>query len=461
MKKMVFGLMISFLLALSLVSAIDLDVKQTSNDVAMIYRLNQPAVFYLNITNNGLGDNFLFYDYFGSDIFPKGTVQIGGMETKSVPVGIYPKDDMNVEGWVQFNLYIRGQNKDEMTYPLLVKVVRLKDAFAVGAEDFKPDSGNVTVYIQNLLNFNFETLDVTFKSQFFNFEKIISLKPYEKQDIEITLDRDQFRDLMAGFYTIDAHVVAGSQNADVSGTMKFAEKDIVTSTQNQFGVIINTETITKSNDGNVISNTTTVIKKNVLSRLFTSFNPDPNSVERKGLLIYYTWNKALNPGENFSITVKTNWLLPLFIILLIIAIVILTKQFSKKNLSIKKRVTFVRAKGGEFALKVTVLVNARKFVERVNVIDRLPPITKLHERFGGEIPKKVDAKNRRIEWYFDRMQPGETRVVSYIIYSRVGVLGKFVLPTTTAIYEKDGEVHEAESNSAFFIAEQARKPVED
>jgi hypothetical protein len=151
----------------------------------------------------------------------------------------------------------------------------------------------------------------------------------------------------------------------------------------------------------------------------------------------------------------------LLAILLIVSIVILTKQFSKTNLSIKKRVNFVRAKGGEFALKVSVIVTARKFVERINVIDRLPPLTKLHERFGGEMPKKIDVPNRKLEWYFERLQPGESRVISYIIYSKVGVVGKFALPTITAIYEKDGEVREAESNQAFFIAEQARKPAED
>jgi hypothetical protein len=243
--------------------------------------------------------------------------------------------------------------------------------------------------------------------------------------------------------------------------MKFSEKDIVTSTENQYGVIVNTKKITKTNEGNVISVTQTVIRKNIISRLFTSFSPEPDLVERKGALVYYTWQKELKPGEELLLTVRTNWLLPLLAVLLVIAVIILTKQLSRKNLSLRKRVTFVRAKGGEFALKVSIIVNARRFVERVHIIDRLPPITKLHERFGGEMPKKVDAHNRRIEWSFDRLQGGESRVISYIIYSKVGVLGKFVLPTTTAIYEKDGEVHEAESNHAFFIAEQARKPVED
>jgi len=461
MQKIFFGVIIIFLLTLSSISAISLAIEKQTDDVAMVYGLNQPAVFDLKIKNNGQGDNFIFYNFFGSDMFPKGTVQIDGMETKLIQVGIYPREDLKEEGWVQFDIFIEGQDKKEMSYPLMLKIVRLKEAFEIGAEEFKPDSNNITIYVKNLLNFNFDSIDMKFKSPFFNFEKIVSIKPHEKKSIEITLNKEDFRDLMAGFYTIDAEINAGNQKANVQGTIKFSEKDIVTSTQNEYGIIINTRKITKSNEGNIISKTVTVLKKNVISRLFTSFNPEPDLVERKGLLIYYTWEKELNPGESFNLSVKTNWLLPLLIVLLIVVIVILTKQFSKTNLSIKKRVRFVRAKGGEFALKVSIMVSARKFVERVNVIDRLPPITKLHERFGGEMPKKVDAKNRRIEWYFDRLHEGESRIISYIIYSKVGVLGKFVLPTTTAIYEKDGEVHEAESNHAFFIAEQARKPLED
>jgi hypothetical protein len=51
------------------------------------------------------------------------------------------------------------------------------------------------------------------------------------------------------------------------------------------------------------------------------------------------------------------------------------------------------------------------------------------------------------------MQPGERRVFSYIIYSKIGVLGKFALPSVTAVYEKEGKVKEAQSNQAFFMLE--------
>lgn len=443
------------------VSALTLNVQQETQDVAMIHGLDMPAIFDLNVTNMGAGDNIMFYNFFGSSMFPKGTVTIGGGETKDIQIGIYPRDDMTQTGRVTFDIYVKGQNGGQATYPLTVNVITLDQAFEVGAEEFKPDSNNVSVYIKNLANFNFDNINVNFKSPFFNFERTISLDPYEKKSFEITLNKDQFRDLMAGYYTLNAEITASNAKTDIQGVMKFSEKDIVTSSQDEYGFIINTKKITKINEGNVVSTSSTVLKKNVLSRLFTTFSPEPDLVERTGLVVYYTWERQLKPGDQLVITVRTNWLLPLLAILLIIAIVILTKQFSKTSLSLKKKVTFVRAKGGEFALKVSIAVNARKFVEKVNIIDRLPPLVKLHEKFGGEMPRKVDETNKRIEWHFDKLQEGETRILSYIIYSKVGVLGKFALPTTTAIFEKDGEVHEAESNHAFFIAEQIKKEREE
>lgn len=452
--------MIVLLSILPLISAVHLDVQQKTNDVAMIVGLDMPAIFDLQITNLGSADNFMFYNFFGESMFPKGTVSLAAGEMKDIEVGIYPRTDLKQQGRVTFDVSAKGQNGDQTSFPLTVNVITLDQAFQVGAEEFKPDSNNVSVYIKNLANFNFDNIDVTFKSPFFNFEKTITLNPYEKQIFEVNLDKDQFRDLMAGYYTLTADVNANNKKVTIEGTMKFTEKDIVTTSQDDYGFIVNTKKILKVNEGNVISPSSTILKKNIVSRLFTTFSPEPDLVDRKGLVVYYTWERQLKPGDQLQIVVTTNWILPLLAILLTVAIVILAKQFSKTNLSLKKKVSFVRAKGGEFALKVSVIINARKFVERVNVIDRLPPLVKLHEKFGGEMPRKVDEGNRRIEWHFDKLQEGETRIISYIIYSKVGVLGKFALPTTTAVYEKDGQVHEAESNNAFFIADQIKRKEE-
>jgi len=446
---------------LPFISAVNLEVEQKSDDVAMILGLDMPAMFDLKIRNLGGGENVMFYNFFGADTLPKGTIPLAGWKTTEVQVGVYPRDDLRQEGRMIFDLYVKGENENSQKFPLMVNVMKLENALEVGAEEFKPDSNTVSVYIKNLANFNFNNMQAKLKSPFFDFEKTITLSPYEKESFEVNLDKNQFRDLMAGFYTVEAKINTNDRIVNIEGVMRFSEKDIVTSSQDEYGLIIHTKKISKVNEGNIVSTSSTVLKKNIVSRLFTTFSPEPDLVERKGLSVYYTWERQLKPGERLDITVKTNWLLPLLAVLLIISIVILTKQFSKTNLSIKKKVSFVRAKGGEFALKVSIIVSARKFIERVHIVDRLPPLVKLHERFGGEMPKKVDEANRKLEWHFDRLQEGESRIISYIIYSKVGVLGKFALPTTTAVYEKDGEVHEAESNHAFFIADQIKKEKEE
>ena len=76
------------------------------------------------------------------------------------------------------------------------------------------------------------------------------------------------------------------------------EKDILTTNKKTYGVIINTNVIQKTNEGNVITKTETVVKKNVLSRLFTNFSPEPNTVEREGFAAdYVTDGEEAAPAE--------------------------------------------------------------------------------------------------------------------------------------------------------------------
>ena len=432
-------------------------MEKTSSDEVMIIELENPTIFDLQITNHDSADNFIFYTFFGVGSYPQEAISIKEGETKKVEFGVYPRSDFSQRGMVTFNLFIQGQDKSEETIPLTLKVTDLENSFEVGAEEINPDSNTLQIYIKNKVNFNFEEIKSNFKSPFFDFEEEFSLAQYEKKNFNVELDKEDFAKIMAGFYTINAKIEIHGQETNIEGTMKFSEKNILKTTEESRGFIIRTNIIKKANEGNVISESETIIKKSIITRLFTNLNPEPDIVERKGLTIYYTWNRQIKPGETLEISVRTNWLLPLLVIFLIVTIVILTKKFSKTNLVLRKRISFVKAKGGEFALKVSIFVSAKKYVERVNIIDRLPPLVKVYERFGAENPTRINEKTRRIEWNFEKLEAGEMRTLSYIIYSKVGVLGKFALPTATAIYEKDGEIHETESNRAFFMSEQVSK----
>ncbi len=458
MRK-IFILTILTLLILPSVLAINLNIEKQSSNEVLILGLKMPAVFDLKITNLGPSDNFRFYNLVGLSISPE-TVWINQGETKEIKLKISPIGDLNIRGFYSFKYTIRAQDESEIDQQLTVKIIDLKDAFEIGSEEFDSDSNSLGIYIHNKVSFDFSEINAKFTSAFFNFEKNFSLAPNQRKSFNVQLNKEDFKKLIAGFYTLNAKITVEDENANVEGIIKFVEKNFVTTTKKAYGFIINTKIIEKTNEGNVLTASETVLKKNIISRLFTSFSPQPDIIERQGLTIDYTWEREIKPGETLKIIVKTNWLFPLLVILFIVAIVILAKQYAKTNLVLKKRVSFVRVKGGEFALKVSIFVYAKKYIERISVIDRLPPLVKIHERFGGEKPLRINEKSKTIEWEFEKLEAGETRILSYIIYSKIGVVGKFALPATTAIYEREGEVHESTSNRTFFIAEQ-KKNIED
>lgn len=443
------------ILILPLTSAIDLEVQKSSSDEVMIIDLNKPAVFELSIKNNGQTDTFIIYTIFGSGYSPQEKFTINSDQTKDIQFIVSPPYSVSRTGPVVFNYFIKGLDNSEYEGTLSVNAINLNEAFEIGSADFDPESNSVEIYIKNKINFNFENLNAKLSSNFFDLDKSFALAPKEIKEFEITLDKEQFKKLTAGFYTMNAEITTEGKTAKVEGVMKFAEKKSITTESEKQGFFVSTTTITKSNDGNLPEIVQTTIQKNIISRLFTSVNPQPDSVERNNSKIFYSWNRELKPGESLAVSVRTNWFLPLIFIILIIAIVVFVKEYLKTDLKIKKRVTFVKSKGGEFALKVSLLVDAKKQIDNLLIVERIPPLLNLYKKiFGREIPTKIDEKTKKIEWQFKRLEAGEKRMINYVIYSKLGVLGKFALPRTAGFYEKDGKLHEASSNMAYFLTEQ-------
>lgn len=436
--------------------ALNVNVQTNTTSAVVITHVNEPAVFNLQITNMGPSDNFHLYNLLGYEMMPTNSFHIDAGQTKNVQVLIYPRSDLTYSGYYIFNYIIQNDAGDQSPQSLSFQIMDLPSALQVGASEINPQSNSVTIYIKNLVNFNFDNMTAKFNSPFFILNQQFSLSPYEIKQFDVSLNKNDFKSLLAGFYTLSSQVSTGGYNATVEGNIDFSKQNILNVSESKYGFLIFTDVIQKVNEGNVIADSQTIVNKNIISRLFTTFNPTPDTVDRHGLSVSYTWENQIQPGATLTITTRTNWLLPVILLVFIAAIVFFVTQYSKATLSLKKSVSYLRAKGGEFALRVTVVVTARKFIEKVTIVDRLPFVAKLYEKFGAERPTKVDEKSRRLEWHFDKLMPGETRVLSYIIYSKVGVLGRFALPTTRAVYQRDGKAHEAESNQAFLVTEQSK-----
>lgn len=455
-KKIAFSLLI--FLIIPTVFAIEMEVTPKQDYGILVVDTNTPALYDISVKNKGTIDYVTFYNLAGFRMAPFGSEKFLPLETKEIQLIFYPPENFNQRGFYIFPYYIRSSDGSEIEEKAMVKIIELKDVFEVGSGDFDPSSNSVEIFIQNKEKLRFHKINAVFKSSFFDFEKEFSLEPLERKSFTVKLDKENFKKLMAGFYTLNSDVIVDGKKENIQGTIKFTEKDILTTNKKEFGLFINTNIIKKSNEGNIITSSEITIEKNIISRLFTTLNPEPTSVDRSGFEVFYSWNKNLKPGESLEVKITTNWFYPFLIILLIVLIAVLVKKYTTGNLNLRKKVSFVKTKGGEFALKVSIIVEARKHTEKITIIDKIPSIVDIYGKFPAvERPTKVDTKNKRIEWNISELNSGERRILSYIIFSKVGILGKFELPSATAIYESEEKVIESRSNKAFFVSEQRKE----
>lgn len=451
MKKRFMPIFFAMIILFSVfVSAIS--VEKVDKGSVIISELNNPAVFDFIIDLNKL-DNIEIFSLVGVSMSPKGAFSIP-MGKSTIEVRAFPNKELRQrEGFLNFEYQIKhesGVYQDS----LQVQIVPIAKAIEIHPANLKPGEQNAFIAVKNTQNTNIEGLSLTINSEFFKKQEIISLKPYESINISVPVDYEKSKKLTAGPYIVTAEISLGKAYAKINGVMNYLEKQGTSIKKDSSGLIVRKVTTTKTNEGNVIIQDYITTEKDIVSRLFTDYSVAPSAVKRSGLGVEYLWGKELKPGESWSVAVTTNYTLPFLLVVLVFIIAFLARVYSSTNVSVGKTCSFVRTKGGEFALKVRLSVRAKKNVNHIQLVDRLPGVAQLYEKYGTK-PDRVDIESKRLFWNISELQAGEERVFSYIIYSKVKPMGRFELPPATAVYETDGKVHEVFSNRAYFASETA------
>jgi len=446
--------MFLILISINLISAISLDVSTKQIQNSAIMDLNEPAVFELIIRNLEEQDSFEIYSLVGIDISPETSFTIDYGKTKTLKIKVMPQESLgSKKGPFTFEYKIKDSKNNLQAEKLTINIIELKDAFSISTENINPNSEKTTMTIKNKLTYNFGEIKAKIQSAFFDFEETFSLAPSETKEFELPINSEKLKTYVAGPYLLNSQITTQDITTNIESIIKFLEQEGIETIDSKEGFLIKRNEISKTNVGNVIKTIEITTGKNILSYLFTTFNIVPTQVERNGFKINYTWKKEIIPNEELKIIIKTNWFYPIIIIVFAIFLFLLIKRYVESDLILKKKVSFVKTKGGEFALKITLKAKSKKFIERINVIDKLPHLVKLYERYGAIAPDKVDLKNHRMEWNIESLNKDEERIFTYIIYSKIGIVGRFELPCAKAIYEKEGKIKEVESNRSFFINE--------
>ena len=443
-------------LTLSFVSSLEISSKDVSTVV--IAELDNPAIYQLEITNEAKQtDSLELISFVGIDFAPKGALSVPP-GTSTVEIRAFPSSEVRDKfpGFYTFEYWAKSQVFGVSKHTLTLKIVPLAEAIEISAESIKPEDSSVIIGVSNLQNTKIESMLMRFESELFNETKEVSLEPFQVSNISIELTKENLRGLRAGYYPVIASLELEDARAEVRTEVLFEERSFVDIIKDFSGFIIRRNTIERNNLGNVDSIARIEVRKNILTRLFSTFSPEADEVVRNGVVVDYVWERELAPGESFFVRASTNYTLPFILVVLIVLIAFLVWVYTRTALIVQKRVSFVRTKGGEFALKVNLIVRAKKNVQSVEITDFIPRSARLYEKFGKQ-PDKVDAKTRGISWDVGHLSAGEERVFSYIIYSKLRILGRFELPRARASFMKKNKKGEMErdsvlSNRAYFVA---------
>jgi len=438
------------ILVISSVSAINLEVKATDKVPVVVSELKDPAVFDFTINNKGAGDDIEIYSLVGVSFEPKEKFYLSSGES-TIEVKAYPNEEIRTtkENY-GFRYQIKGSDANTFEGTLVIKIVKLRDVFEITPQSIVFGSDNAVVRVRNVNNLEMEDVTFHISSIFFDGEKTISLKPFASTDIVLPV-KSSINDIAAGSYVVTTEIETQGVNAEVKSNVNYLQEKSVTTSEKKSGFLIVKTTITKTNNGNLAVSETTEVKKNVLTRLFTTFSVTPLATERKDFTIYYKWGNELNPGESMTLEVRTNYTLPFILILLVVLGAYFVYAYSRTSVVLKKRCSFVKTKGGEFALKVMLNLKAKRAVDNIEIFDRIPMATKLYQKAG--MPHEFDEKNGKLSWKVDRLNAGEDRIFSYIIYSNIRIVGRLELSPATVHFVKDGKPTYIHSNRTYFVSD--------
>ena len=222
-----------------------------------------------------------------------------------------------------------------------IDVKDLSDVFdirVVGPDFIDPrkESNKVTLEFENNYDNNFN-LNVILTSGAFTETKVISLSPREilREDFLLKLPADTKEgdlDTNALFYQ-DNSLVA-NQTIILKIIWYQGVREVVTEKDS---VLYHQEIIKKINDGNAVGIQKYVKGFTFTEKLFTSFDPKPDSIIKSDDEYILTWDIRLDPGQEQEIKITTNYRTSLIIFVVLLALLILSYTRYKKDIIVSKK----------------------------------------------------------------------------------------------------------------------------
>jgi len=454
MKIRGFLLLLIFILAIGIVNAQEISV--SSEVITEGVHPGEEVTFRLSIANlNSLEDKFTISAEKTIGIFSEVVEEISfepSLIPIEIPAGQIELIDVtlrlkeNLDASKDYAIDIKVQSIDKSIKEIHRLVISLKSFDEVVGiklktpEEISPGKDNlITLELKNRGASFLEDLEVKLDGQFFTTSKKIDVAQFRTEELDFTVRLDSNTEV--GHYNLKVEIFDNEESliSDEDFTYTVVPnadiKEIVTTERSLFG---KTDTITKTNEGNSKVGTFYRINKGGFEKIFTSANPKPTEIIKENSVYVYQWLFDLEPGESFTVNVKTSYLPLVVIILAIILLIIILYYWLNTGILVTKK---VEIKDKEVTISLIVRNNLKVGMKKVRLMDHLPKV--IHPKDYGTVkPDEIHGTTTgiRLVWNINHIAQGEERIFSYRLDHKVDLIGKVSLPSATVIYNhKDKE----------------------
>ena len=180
------------------------------------------------------------------------------------------------------------------------------------------------------------------------------------------------------------------------------------------------------------------VETSLLKNLFSSTSPRAETVKEDGKY-FLVWEVDFSDSRTVTVRVVQNYR-PLVVIIVLAIIAIVLYFVFRSPIVVRKGIANVRmSHGGVSDAKVVVRVKNRSQnqITDIEVTDYVPHIAHVEKEIsiGSMQPHAILKHPKRgimLKWNVDTIEPGDERVMSYRMISKLPILGEFNLPSASA-----------------------------
>jgi len=311
-----------------------------------------------------------------------------------------------------------------------------------GMLDPRGDRNGVTsidVGVKNKNPLYLENVIVRLKSQLFDMETSIGdLQPLERKfatfDVKLDPHETPKTDTLLAAAVIGNITFVDIETFEIAGY----ELPFVESSSSQEAFMKTATSVEVSNPSNVAKEQDVLLETRFLQSLFTSTSPHATITTQDGKRLL-TWHVTLPASGSIILRATTNYR-PFFYILIIALAALGIYLRLRSPLVIFKSVREVaKHEGGISMFKVILHIKNRSkhSLHGIEVTDSVPSIADIRpgEMSGTLPPTKILTNTRKgsiAKWELHALEGHEERVLSYLVKSKLSILGTLEIPLAKA-----------------------------